>query len=287
MKALVISGGGVTGAYHAGAITFLSELGLEFDIVCGSSVGALTASYLSQFNKKDFKKASYFLNKFWRQLERKDVYKRWFPFGKLHALWNKSLYNSKPLHKLVNKHIDEQKLLDSGVELRIGTTSVNTGEYKTYDQYSEHIMDIITASASFPPFFYPVKVGKEYEYDAGIREYTPIKAAIDAGATEIYVLCSEPEKMGVVNNPSDMNTIDVFKRMVYTLSNEVIINDFNQVEKVNNNIKLGLEKNKKHIVCHLVRPANFLVQDSLDFSHEEIERLICHGYNDAKKQIKF
>ena len=47
MKALVLSGGGALGAYEAGAISALCKA-FAYDLVCGTSIGALNASYVAQ-----------------------------------------------------------------------------------------------------------------------------------------------------------------------------------------------------------------------------------------------
>ena len=50
-RALVLSGGGVHGAFEAGAIDYLiNNLKLDFQIFFGASVGALNAAILSQSN---------------------------------------------------------------------------------------------------------------------------------------------------------------------------------------------------------------------------------------------
>jgi predicted acylesterase/phospholipase RssA len=48
MKALVLSGGGALGAYEAGVIRGLFEKGASFDLICGTSIGALNASFVAQ-----------------------------------------------------------------------------------------------------------------------------------------------------------------------------------------------------------------------------------------------
>lgn len=47
MKALVLSGGGARGAYEAGVLCGLSDAGERFDLVCGTSIGAINASFLA------------------------------------------------------------------------------------------------------------------------------------------------------------------------------------------------------------------------------------------------
>lgn len=49
-RALVLSGGGAKAAYEAGAITSLCASGRPFDIVVGSSFGAINASFVAQNN---------------------------------------------------------------------------------------------------------------------------------------------------------------------------------------------------------------------------------------------
>ena len=46
MNALVLGGGGSRGAYQFGAIKALKELGYEYEIITGASVGALNALFL-------------------------------------------------------------------------------------------------------------------------------------------------------------------------------------------------------------------------------------------------
>lgn len=51
MKALVLSGGGGKGSYQAGAIKYLlGERRENYDIITGTSVGALNGSFLSMYS---------------------------------------------------------------------------------------------------------------------------------------------------------------------------------------------------------------------------------------------
>jgi predicted acylesterase/phospholipase RssA len=54
VRALVLSGGGAKGAYEAGvAVTLVGEFKEHFDIVCGTSIGAINASFIAQENVPD------------------------------------------------------------------------------------------------------------------------------------------------------------------------------------------------------------------------------------------
>jgi NTE family protein len=286
MRALVLSGGGVKGAYQAGVVKHLAESGIVFDLICGSSVGAINAAFLAQYNKENLLQGTKDLINFWENMEQKSVYKRWFPFGMLHALWKQSLYNSTPLHKLINNHIDENKIFSSKVKLRVGTVSVKNDEYKIYDQNSALIKQAVMASASFPPYFSPVQIIDDYEYDAGLREYTPIKSAIDEGATEIYIISTEIPSLPVISNPKTLKTWDLIKRFISALAAEVELNDFNSIEKTNKKVIDGLGGDKRYIKCHLIQPKKFLTDKPLNFKKDLIVNLIKTGYNDSIEQLK-
>ena len=48
MKGLVLEGGGTKGAYQIGAYKALRDLGIEFQGVAGTSIGALNGAYIIQ-----------------------------------------------------------------------------------------------------------------------------------------------------------------------------------------------------------------------------------------------
>ena len=54
MRALVLSGGGALGAYEAGAISILCEA-FDYDLVCGTSIGALNAAFVAQRRLDDLR----------------------------------------------------------------------------------------------------------------------------------------------------------------------------------------------------------------------------------------
>jgi NTE family protein len=78
-RAVVFSGGGARGAYEAGVVRFLVEelpvrLGhpITFDIVCGTSVGAIHASYLGATADQDANRGVRLVD-FWRSMKLEEV----------------------------------------------------------------------------------------------------------------------------------------------------------------------------------------------------------------------
>ncbi len=64
---LVLSGGGAKGAYHAGVIKALDELGIQVDAVAGASIGALNGAILA--SAPSFKDGADRLGEIWQLLQ--------------------------------------------------------------------------------------------------------------------------------------------------------------------------------------------------------------------------
>lgn len=63
---LVLSGGGAKGAYQVGILKYMSEMGMQPDMVSGTSIGALNAAVVCA--KKDIGSAAAVLEEIWNEL---------------------------------------------------------------------------------------------------------------------------------------------------------------------------------------------------------------------------
>ena len=68
---LVLTGGGAKGAYQAGALTYLTELGLVPQIIAGTSIGALNGAVLA--SHRSFPQGVRRLNELWQQLSQAPI----------------------------------------------------------------------------------------------------------------------------------------------------------------------------------------------------------------------
>lgn len=68
---LVLTGGGAKGAYQAGALKYIAELGLVPHIIAGTSIGALNGAVVSSY--RPFPQAVEHLNQFWKQLSESEI----------------------------------------------------------------------------------------------------------------------------------------------------------------------------------------------------------------------
>lgn len=273
MKALVLSGGGSKGAWQVGAMEALYR---DYDIICGVSVGALNGSLLATFEDSRFGIQS--LTQIWKTLETKQVHKKWFmwPFS---VPWKPSVYNSAPLEKWVRGVLGGR---DFHKRLCVGAVSYNTGEYLTFDEHSSQIIEAVIASASFPGFLKPVQIGSDWWVDGGVREVTPLGAAITRGATEIDVVTLTPEAPDL--RWKEPKTFGVLTRTLELMGNEIVENDLKVCKAYNKALRAGADlPGKKEVQLRIFRPQNTLGVNPLEFNPEQNKRLMEQGFRECMK----
>lgn len=195
-RALVLSGGGTKGVYQCGAVLALKELGKDnWDIITGTSVGALNAAMLVQ---GDFEA----MDQMYENLESQQIVKGYMPKDlslqgliRDHRnvlpvlgdyLKNEGL-DISPFLDMVDRYYDPERFFASPVQFgcvaakKQGSTPV----FITKEMMRENGKDWLIASASAYPAF-PVKVidGEEY-VDGGYADNSPIDFAMQLGAEEV------------------------------------------------------------------------------------------------------
>jgi len=284
MKGLVISGGGSKGAHSVGAIShLLGDLQLDFQIMAGVSVGAITVAFLAQFKVGQEISAASELRKMWSKLSTKDIYVRWQPFGKWHNFWTGGFYNAAPLISLIRENILLDKIRQSGKQVSVGVVSLSSGKYTIFDQTSDYFIDAVIASSLFPGMFPPIKIGNELWMDGGMKQISPIDIAIKMGANDICAIVTSPEKRipKFIDKPS---AIDSLKRAIDLSTEKIMSNDIEKVQMHNKLAKHGVQS-YQYIKLNIIRPQYNLIEDFLDFNPRKIQEMMEIGYNDAKNQF--
>lgn len=243
MRAIVLAGGGAKGSYQIGVWRALRELGITYDIVCGTSVGALNGVF--------FVTGEYALAKYiWSTVRLEDVLKTngsssqkliensktlWPYVG--HYILHGS-FDSAPLRHLVCNVVDLRKIKKSKVRFGIVTTKVpqfypvklEVGTLPDRD-----ICKYLMASASLFPAFPMAEIHGEKYVDGGLFDNMPIDLAIQMGADEIIVIglgYNEPLPSKYQNHP----------KLIYISPTRDLGNvlDFDH-EKIISNMKLGYQ----------------------------------------------
>jgi NTE family protein len=277
----VYSGGGSRGDYHIGFVRRRAELGDDPQVVTGVSVGALVAAFIAQYPVGQFPEAAKNLETLFDSVETSDIWKRWFPFGKLHGIHKPSFLNSEPLRELIDEKLDARAVNKSNRWLRIGATSLTSGQYKIFGGDFVPLKKAVEASAAFPAMFRPVRIGGEWYTDGGVRTVTPIQSAIDAGATHIHVCMTGPPNPSLEFD-SDPSGIDVAFRAIDLMSEEIVAKDLKIAEMYNRLIDEHIDcDGKRRIEFTVTRPDSILNDNPLEWDAAKREEIQARGYHDA------
>lgn len=292
MRALVLSGGASKGAYQVGVLKHtMGDLKIQYDAICGISVGAINGGWLSMYPHGQEVECIENLEGIWRTLKTSSIYTNWinlpWPFSYLNyvaAIWKSSIYNSAPLIKLIHEQFDPEKMRASGKKLKVGAVSLNSGEYKLFDETFENMTDAILASSSFPAAFIPIEIDGQLWTDGGVRQITPLKSAIALGYDSIDVIITSTD-----NGMSEFHGTSLVKigpRIIDIMSEEIMLNDLSRALELNELIKNGAQiPGKRYIDIRIFRPEESLPGSSLEFDQESISKKIDIGYADAKRYI--
>ena len=292
--ALVLSGGGAKGAFQVGAERYLREIrGYHWDVISGVSVGALNGTLLAM---RDFER----LRHLWNTITTDDVYdgtkKGWKAIARL-LLGAKSVYDTAPLGRLIDREIDVSKITD--VDLRIGAVSLVTGEYHVFRPSHPQFKRALLASTSIPTVFPPIDVGpgQMAMVDGAIRNYSPLGAVLDAEPDEIVVInCMPRVPKRLAKAPSNalrvgLRTFEITTSVIFANDIEKFLRMNRMVEQVaelaaGNGSELQLKnrngKTYRRITCTIIEPDTEL-GEALDFSREAINRHLLAGYEKAKE----
>ena len=192
MKALVLSGGGSKGAYQIGVWKALRKLNIKFDIVTGTSVGALNGAIITQnnFNKAINTWNTISMNKMFGKdintnsnLELYKVYAKTFI--------DENGINPEGLEEIVKEAINLNKFYKSKIKYGLVTYNLTNMEpliLKKEDIPKDKLYDYLMASSACYPAFKPREIDEKKFIDGGYYDNIPINLAIDLGATEAIVV---------------------------------------------------------------------------------------------------
>lgn len=199
-RAIVLAGGGAKGAYEAGFIKAIHEAKMDYQIVTGTSIGALNACLLAQ---KDID----VLLHLWESIDEKDVFAGGLPNlgGDLENMLDQSHLavsffkayvkekgaDISPLKQLIRDLLNEDKLLKSPIDFGLCTVHYPSLKplYITKEEMPrQHIYDYLLASASCFPLFPIHHFANQSFIDGGYYDNVPIDLAFAMGADEVLVI---------------------------------------------------------------------------------------------------
>lgn len=245
--AIVLSGGGSCGSYQIGVWKALRKLGINYDIVTGTSVGALNGLLMVQ---QDFHLAY----KMWSNLNYDLIFKDFIDSNDNH-LDDKSIYfkyvdsfiknggmDTTNLENTINNIFDINKFYSSSIDFGIIVYNLSKLKAETVvkkDSDPDTIKDYIIASATCYPAFKVKKISNQKYIDGGYSDNLPINLAISLGAERVIAI--------------DLDQVG-FKKKILNNDAEIVY----------------------------INPAND-IGSFLFFDKSQAQKNICYGYNDTMK----
>jgi len=227
---LVLQGGGSLGAYECGVYKALHKHGIKFDIIAGTSIGAVNAAIIVGSKSRN---SVHDLENFWLEIVdnlvpsiipdnirpslsvlsgsiygNRNVFEpKWiFPYQAMYYyLISPYLYDVLPLKNTLSRYIDFTRLNNNNnrksavPRLIITATDIQDSESVTFDSMNRNIdLEHIISCAGYP--FYGIswiqKDGR-YLWDGSLQSNTPLREVIDASPRNdknVYIVNLFPRK---------------------------------------------------------------------------------------------
>ncbi|MBI5006330.1 MAG: patatin-like phospholipase family protein [Nitrosomonadales bacterium] len=226
---LILTGGGARAAYQVGVLKAMAEFmprraHSPFQVICGSSAGALNAVTLA-VNARNFRKGVKYLLGIWHNAQVSDIYRsdvlgvarnsgRWLiglilSMLGINRMNRVSLLDNTPLELFLEETLPYEKVqenIDSGMlhALSITASGYGSGHSVTFYQGREGIAPWkrtrrlgmesrigtahLMASAAIPFIFPAVHIHREYFGDGSVRQIAPISSALHLGADKVMLM---------------------------------------------------------------------------------------------------
>lgn len=220
-------GGGARAAYQVGVLKAIAKMLPDrsrnpFQIICGTSAGAINAAALAIY-ARHFRDAVRKLNFVWKNFHVEQVYRvdpwglvktgaRWmtaFLLGGLGKQNPQALLDRTPLEQLLAKYMPFEKIqdaIDAGALMAVSVTASGYGSGQSVTFYqgldtlepwkrsrrigaaSKITLDHLMASSAIPFLFQAVKINREHFGDGSMRQVAPISPALHLGADKIFAI---------------------------------------------------------------------------------------------------
>ena len=164
--ALVLGGGAVRGFAHIGVIKMLDALGVQTDLVIGTSAGSVAgALYAAGYDGFQLQEMAWELDK--------SMVADWSLFGK-------GLIKGQALEDYINRALANKPIEQLKKPFACVATQLGTGQAILFQRGNAGMA--ARASSSVPGVFEPVRIGNEEYVDGGLVSPVPVRFAKQLGA---------------------------------------------------------------------------------------------------------
>ncbi|MBA1149402.1 patatin-like phospholipase family protein [Ectothiorhodospiraceae bacterium WFHF3C12] len=282
----MLTGGGARAAYQVGVLKAIADIlpprvHSPFDIICGTSAGAINATALASHASR-FRAGVRGLEAVWMNFHVDQVYRtdfgglsrramKWLGalfFAGLGAHRPDSLLDNSPLRELLDRLVRFDRIQQSIDEGDLRALSITASGYSSGHSVSffqgvdeldewerarrlgvrspiglEHLM----ASSAIPALFPAVKLHGEYFGDGSVRQLAPISPALHLGADRVLVIAnSAATKRGAAQVDGDMSDYPSIAQIAGHVLNSAFLdsldNDLERLERINRTLSVIPER---------------------------------------------
>lgn len=258
--ALVLSGGGARGAYHAGVLRALLERGAlaEVGLISGTSIGALHAAVLAEaIEQGDLPEALRRLEAAW--LQGVDITRpNWS--GLVAALVGivvlrprsrglrllRSVLAPGPARQMIASLIPPRRRLGEyrRVELMVTATDLNAGRESYFAGAltpEVPVLSAVLASVALPVLLPSEPIQDHWYVDGGFFDNTPLGEVIRRGAARIIVVSTQPEcgRPGPAPESGPLPDVGSVARRIWAIAlDRLLYEDMRQALRTNRLLEL-------------------------------------------------
>ena len=196
---LALGGGGGRGSAHIGVLEVLHKAGIEFDYICGTSIGSVIGG-LYAYNTEPEEMEKYFV----AGMHRFMTVPLWFRVGIAPVMFAPrmvgfhpydGLYKGNKFRKYIVDGIDEDKRKIENMKVPFGAVVLNLLDGKPYIIRKGDFGFAIQASCAVPSLRKPVEIDGKLFCDGGVVCNLPVKQCREMGADFVVgVNIDEPFK---------------------------------------------------------------------------------------------
>jgi NTE family protein len=288
---LILTGGGARAAYQVGVLKAIAEVmprraHSPFQIICGTSAGALNAAALAA-NAQNFRKGVQYLVNTWRGFHANHIYRTdvvgvfnntvlWlagllFSALGINKLNRVSLLDNSPLVEFLGNMVpyeNIQKNIDAGLlhALSITASGYGSGQSVTFYQGTNQLkswrrtgrvgmpaqieIKHLLASAALPFIFPATLINREYFGDGSMRQIAPLSPALHLGATRVLVIGVTLSGYNDRTVRGDINEYPTLARIAGHAMNSIFLDsmevDLERVNKINDLVAIMPEEMRVH-----------------------------------------
>ena len=240
MLGIALSGGGIRGIAHAGALKAFEDNNIKIDVIGGTSSGALVATlyalgYSPYYIFQTFKiyakeiigmNSSYVLSKIKSKFLGKEEEITGIKTGEsLEKVYNKVAFR-KGIKEI--SEIKKMPIVITAVDIKDGKEYIFTNCVPKVENKEKYITDIpigkaVRASSSFPAIFCPCEFKEHSFYDGGVLDNVPVKEVKKQGANKVIAINFKADDVDNSSNIMDlgMRTLDIMGNKISEKSLEI------------------------------------------------------------------